>query len=117
MVLTHIKGKDRYDCTCPYEVSETPKTIGDFLGEIKQKKILIEGNVEDDMWGWISLNDSTPYLGSIYYSNGNIKGTSCYKDEDWQFTPIEDNDPILDKPIKSIKADGGYTRMDFDITY
>lgn len=90
-------GEERGDCTAPYAVIlDKPYTVQDFVNTVLER-------TED--WGYIGIDDHKNWSNgtpNCEYRWGNLKTRM----------PEE----IMDKPIKSVKADGGWSRMDYLLT-
>ncbi len=80
------------DCTNIYEVSLRGKkyTIGEFIQEVFTER--------PNEWGNIEVND----IDAINYKDGKIIGQNF------------DNE-LLNKPIRHVIAQGGWSRMDYVI--
>lgn len=92
-------GKLRGDCTAPYDViisSNSPITVNDLIIHI------IENRKHE--WGYIGIiNDNEPFFGEpcIEYKHGKL------------LSEFDEN--ILNNIVEKVKADGGYSRMDYQI--
>ncbi len=78
------------DCTAPYEVTNFPEVVSDFVNEV-----LTTRNKE---WGKICI--------------GDLFTDKCYK---YRYGELEDTIPseILESKIKNITSFGGWTNMDY----
>lgn len=91
--LTQI-GRERGDCTAPYAVTlDKAYTVREFIQTVIAKC--------SDEWGYIGINDGETIFGKpcCEYRRGKLISN----------LPEE----IQDKIITSVKADGGWTRMDY----
>lgn len=82
---THAEGGD---CTAPYDVTDYPEIVADFIGEVLQYK---------GEWGNIIID-----VFRYEYKYGEL------------VTPIPSE--ILMKKIVEVKAAGGWSLMDYHIT-
>lgn len=91
-------GPERGDCTAPYRIDlgNTPYTVEDFINEI------LVDHARD--WGFIKIfNQRGKYLYSFAYRKGSMIDEG-----------LDDN--VYHSKVKSVSADGGWTRMDYSIT-
>lgn len=91
--LTQI-GRTRGDCTAKYSVSlDKVYTVKDFI-----QTVIAEN---PDEWGYIGINDGQTIFGNpcCEYRWGNLISD----------LPKE----LHEKTITSVKADGGWSRMDY----
>lgn len=92
-------GRERKDATSPYDVIITSNnfiTVNDLIDYILENR--------KHEWGYIGImNDSEPFFGEpcIEYRHGKL------------LSEFEKN--ILNKTVEKVKADGGYSRMDYQI--
>lgn len=95
MKVTRI-GEVRGDATAPYIVEDyKATTVGEFIEEVLEEF--------PNEWGYISFNGS-------FVSNKNC----C----EYRYGKLLNNFPnplVLEEEIYYIKADGGWSRMDFEI--
>jgi hypothetical protein len=85
------------DCTALYSVQlDKPYTVKEFIDEVLTK----------EEWGYIGIEDK---YGDSIFGNPNCE----YKrNELITEMPVE----VLDKVIVKVRASGGWTRMDYNIT-
>lgn len=96
MFELHQSGKTRGDCTAPYSVTlKKQYTVAEFVADVVSN---------DDEWGYIGIEDGDPFFGNpcCEYRWGKLLS----------FLPSA----IQSQKIKSVKADGGWSRMDYLIT-
>lgn len=90
-------GNDRGDCTAPYKVIlDREYTVKEFISEV----LLIKGE-----WGYIGIKSKdNPWLGDPHceYRYGKLL--------------VNLPDDAMEKKVVSVKADGGWSRMDYLIT-
>ena len=84
-IQTHGMGGD---CTAPYDIEDYKEIVADFVGEVLNK---YKGE-----WGYFEIN----------YTHYEFRYGELLND-------IPSN--ILSKRIASVKASGGYSRMDYYI--
>lgn len=81
------------DCTAPYEVSlDKEYTVRTFINEVLTR---------ENEWGYIGIENGYAIFGDPFceYRHGKLASKM--------------NEEILDKPVLSVSASGGYTRMDY----
>lgn len=86
-------GPERGDCTAPYSVTlDKEYTVRTFINEVLKNK---------KEWGYIGIEDDNSIFGDPHceYAQGRLV-SKMKKD-------------VLDKPVISVKADGGWSRMDY----
>ena len=82
-------GPEAGDCTAPYNIRFNREcTIREFIDEV----------LKQNEWGYITIDDY-------------VNGPCCEYRNDKLLTPL--SHAILDMPIKSATAHGGWTRMDY----
>lgn len=82
-------GPEAGDCTAPYDIRFNREcTVREFIDEVLKR----------NEWGYICINNY-------------VNGPRCEYKYDKLLTPL--SHAILDMPIKSATANGGWTRMDY----
>lgn len=96
-------GNERGDCTAPYEVILKKKcTVREFINAVLTDKREWGEIYLGDMYNWSVRMDPDK---KIEYRYGSIcKGTMT-----WDF------ERFLDVEVIGVKADGGWTRMDYGL--
>lgn len=93
-------GEVRGDCTAPYHVVlNRVCTVGEFINEVLTK----------NEWGHIGIDRSSEGIDRRIFGD-----PVCNYKKDTLLNCLPDE--WLDKTIKSVKADGGWSRMDYLIT-
>lgn len=87
-------GREGGDCTAPYKVIlDRSYTVRTFIDAVL--------NGRSTEWGYIGINDGHTIFGnpSCEYRYGKLQNAM--------------NECVLDKAVISVKASGGWTRMDY----
>lgn len=91
-------GPERSDCTAPYFVElDKEYTVDEFVNTVLRR-----GYKE---WGYIGINDN----GKTVFGTPRCE----YRHNKLLYTLPND---VLDKKVKSVEADGGYSLMDYLIS-
>lgn len=89
-------GKERGDCTAPYSVNlKKEYTVSEFVKDVVSNR--------GDEWGYFIIDDGETIFGSPRFEYRWGELLSTFPEE------------ILNKRIKSVKADGGWGSMDYII--
>jgi len=89
--------EERSDCTAPYDVIIIENgTVGDFIDAV------LKNRSED--WGYIGINSNESVFGKpkMEYKHGKAINREALSD-------------FESKQVKSVTADGGWSRMDYVI--
>ena len=93
-------GDVRSDCTAPYNVElDRVCTVREFISEVLTK----------NEWGYIEIDGQSEDFTDRIFGNPRC----FYKGNEVTYTFP---DEWLDKTVKSVKADGGWSNMDYLIT-
>ena len=90
-------GKERGDSTAPYAITlDKQYTVREFIDTVLKRT---------DEWGYIGIEDHRNW------SNGT---PNCK----YSYTKLITHMPeeVMDKPVESVTADGGWSRMDYKLT-